>query len=129
MFKCNFGQDETIIENFLFNIPKEQLKTLGLIPLNKENDASHMEDIHTEMLKRLVIFLALPAFVLFSSIIWLTIDWPGLTKSVIENRRRKLRKRFNRVNASFRPSVIGQSWLSAFVPNLLKITSVDFCKF
>ena len=68
-----------------------------------------MEDIHTEMLKRLIIFLALPAFVLFSSIIWLTIDWPGLTKSVIENRRRKLRRRFNRVNTSFRVSVIGQS--------------------
>ena len=47
------------------------------IPLNKEM-TSHMEDIHTEMLKRLVIFLALPALILFSSIIWLTIDWPGL---------------------------------------------------
>ena len=94
---------------------KDQLNILRQIPLNKENDASHMEDIHTEMLKRLVIFLALPAFVLFSSIIWLTIDWPGLTKSVIENRRRKLRRRFNRVNTSFRPSVIGKKWHSAFV--------------
>ena len=93
---------------------KVQLKILGLIPLNKENDASHMEDIHTEMLKRLIIFLALPAFVLFSSIIWLTIDWPGLTKSVIENRRRKLRRRFNRVNTSFRVSVIGQRMAFCF---------------
>ena len=72
------------------------------IPLNKENDASHMEDIHTEMLKRLVIFLALPAMILFSSIIWLTYDWPGIVKAIIDNRRRKLRRKFKNVNASFR---------------------------
>ena len=72
------------------------------IPLNKENDASHMEDIHTEMLKRLLIFLALPAMVLFSSIIWLTYDWPGIVKAIIENRRRKLRRKFKNVNSSFR---------------------------
>ena len=53
-----------------------------LVETNKEGEASFLEDIHNEMLKRLVFFLLLPAVVLFSSILWLTFDWPGIIRTL-----------------------------------------------
>ena len=59
---------------------------ISMDPGDKE---SHMQKIHDEMLKRIVYFLAFPAFILFASLLWLSYDWPGLFKALVQAQRPK----------------------------------------
>ena len=54
----------------------------GVPILVDEGETSLLAEVRNEMLKRLVFFLLMPAVVLFSSILWLTFDWPSIIKAV-----------------------------------------------
>ena len=51
------------------------------------------EAIRQELTKRIFLFLGLPALVLFGSILWLAVDWPGFFSAWIREKFSDRRKR------------------------------------
>jgi len=59
-------------------IPKGEHVNGDEIPMESAGDKSCLKLIEFELQVRIFIFLAMPAILLFSSILWLFMDWRGL---------------------------------------------------
>ena len=90
------------------------------IPLSHDDHSSHMDDIHTEMEKRLIVFLALPGNLIFIrlkrswnwSCIWLTLTLKC-------RRGRCIPRRWN-ISTGFKQSV-NRNWSYSCTPSICQI--------
>lgn len=63
--------------------------------LSSDGEDGHMSflAIRKELTKRIFLFLGLPALILFGSILWLAVDWPGFLSAWIRAKFSDRRKR------------------------------------
>ena len=64
-----------------------------ILSLSGEDGHMSFEAIRQELTKRIFLFLGLPALVLFGSILWLAVDWPGFFSAWIRAKFSDRRKR------------------------------------
>ena len=89
------NREEYVISNNLGNYlcRINDCITFTILSLSGEDGHMSFEAIRQELTKRIFLFLGLPALVLFGSILWLAVDWPGFFSAWIRSKFSDRRKR------------------------------------